>query len=115
MEKPNCDCLNECGDDSDLCRGNVQPCRQHLKHLEQVRHRQIDNDLDRLNLGNKLTDHVIGKAAHVMVYARDRHETMVPAINEVREQFPELATRHLVLLWIGVNAKSLHVEAGHAA
>jgi hypothetical protein len=101
--KPNCDCLNECGDDPDICRKKVNPCQQHVKHLEHIRHRQIDQEIESLRLGEKLTDHVIGKAAEVMVHAHKRTETMVEAINEVHSQFPELAFRHLALLWIGIN------------
>lgn len=27
---PPCDCLNDCGDDPDIRKGKVQPCRWHL-------------------------------------------------------------------------------------
>jgi len=45
-------------------------------------------------------------AAKAMVVAHSRHETMVPAVEEVQEQFPDISTGHLIACWMGVNAKS---------
>ncbi|ODU51314.1 MAG: hypothetical protein ABS92_00125 [Thiobacillus sp. SCN 63-374] len=44
-------------------------------------------------------------AANAMVPAHMGNETMMPALDDVAEQFPALTQEQLALLWIGVNAK----------
>lgn len=51
--------------------------------------------------------HPVVKASHRMVEVHRCHETLLPAVEEVAEEFPELTTNQLTLLWIGVNAKDL--------
>lgn len=45
------------------------------------------------------------KAACAMVHAHMNNETMVPALDDVAEQFPNLTRDQLACLWMGVNAK----------
>lgn len=55
---------------------------------------------------NKLhKDHDVVRAARAMVYAHIDNETMVPALEDVREQFPDVPDDYLICLWIGINAK----------
>lgn len=44
-------------------------------------------------------------AAHAMVRAHADNETMIPALDDVAEQYPELTREQLTCLWMGVNAK----------
>jgi hypothetical protein len=44
-------------------------------------------------------------AARAMVRAHMDNETMMPALDDVAEQYPALTREQLALLWIGVNAK----------
>lgn len=44
-------------------------------------------------------------AAKAMVHAHMDHETMMPALDDVAEQYPSLTREQLALLWMGVNAK----------
>lgn len=44
-------------------------------------------------------------AANAMVHAHMDNETMMPALDDVAEQYPALTQEQLALLWIGVNAK----------
>jgi hypothetical protein len=67
---------------------------------------QIDRDISELSLGENARDHVVVKAAYAMVQAHNNNDTVREAVDEVAEQFPELEFKHLVLLWIGINAKS---------
>ena len=46
------------------------------------------------------------KAACAMVRAHRDHETMIPAIDDVAEQYPNLTQDQLTCLWMGVNAKN---------
>jgi hypothetical protein len=66
---------------------------------------QIDRDISTLNFGRNMRNHVVVKAAYAMVQAHANHETLRGAVAEVNAQFPELGFNHLVLLWIGINAK----------
>jgi len=50
-------------------------------------------------------EHPAVRASHMMVEAHGRHETLLPAVEEVQEEFPELEPEQLVLIWIGINAK----------
>lgn len=52
-------------------------------------------------------EHDLIKAAHLMVEEHDKHETMIPALEAVRKEFPSIDTDHIIILWIGVNAKDL--------
>jgi hypothetical protein len=45
------------------------------------------------------------RAACAMVHAHMANETMVPALDDVAEQFPNLTREQLTCLWMGVNAK----------
>lgn len=45
------------------------------------------------------------KAAYAMVRAHMDNETMVPALDDVAKQFPNLTREQLRCLWMGVNAK----------
>ena len=47
----------------------------------------------------------LAKAACAMVHAHMDNETMVPALDDVAEQFPDLTRDQLTCLWMGVNAK----------
>lgn len=40
-----------------------------------------------------------------MVHAHMDNETMAPALDDVREQFPDVPSDYLICLWIGINAK----------
>lgn len=51
-------------------------------------------------------NHPLVRAGIAMVGAHGRHESMLPALEEVREQFPAVLPSHLILLWVGVNAKA---------
>lgn len=48
----------------------------------------------------------LAKAACAMVHAHMANETMVPALDDVAEQFPNLTREQLTCLWMGVNAKA---------
>lgn len=50
-------------------------------------------------------EHPLVKVAEAMVAAHRDWDTMIPAIEDVREQFPDLSFEHAALLWIGVNAR----------
>ena len=53
-------------------------------------------------------DHNVVRAARAMVQAHAEHETMIPALETVREQFPDVSavsSECLICLWIGINAK----------
>lgn len=50
-------------------------------------------------------DHDVVRAARAMAHAYMDNETMVPALEEVREQFPDVPADYLICLWIGINAK----------
>lgn len=52
-------------------------------------------------------DHPAVQAAHMMVEAHRKYHTMLPACEEVGEQFPGMEPEQVMLLWIGVNAKDL--------
>jgi hypothetical protein len=52
-------------------------------------------------------EHPIVKAAHAMVVAHGDNETLLPAIDEVREGFPEISQEQLIVLWVGINAKNI--------
>ena len=52
------------------------------------------------------SNHVAVCAGVEMVKAHKKHNTMVPAIDEVRLLCPKVEYGYLILLWIGVNAKS---------
>ena len=47
----------------------------------------------------------LAKAACAMVHAHMDNETMVPALDDVAEQYPNLTREQLTCLWMGVNAK----------
>lgn len=49
-------------------------------------------------------DHNVVRAAHEMVHSHGKHETLLPALYEVREQFPDVSTEVLIGIWLGVNA-----------
>ena len=51
-------------------------------------------------------NHEAVRAGIAMVKAHKKHKTMVPAIDELRLEFPSIEYGCLILLWIGVNAKS---------
>lgn len=53
------------------------------------------------------SNHPVVKAAHAMVEAHSRYVTALPALEEVTARFPDLKAEHLILLWVGVNAKDL--------
>jgi hypothetical protein len=67
--------------------------------------KQIDRDISTLRFGGNMRDHVVVQAAYAMVQAHANHETLKQAVDEVEARFPELKFSHLVLLWIGINAK----------
>lgn len=48
----------------------------------------------------------LAKAACAMVRAHMDNETMVPALDDVAEQYPNLTREQLTCLWMGVNAKA---------
>lgn len=50
------------------------------------------------------------QAAFYMVDAHARHDTMLSAIHDVYEKFPELDFEQLTLMWITVNATRNHHE-----
>ena len=58
-----------------------------------------------LKVADLYREHPVIQAAHMMVGAHQRYETMIPALEDVREEFPELEPEQIILLWIGVNAK----------
>ena len=45
------------------------------------------------------------RAAYAMVRAHRIYETMVPAIDCVRNEFPGVPDDHLICLWVGINAR----------
>ncbi len=51
-------------------------------------------------------EHSAVRAAYAMVEAHSKYETMLPALEEVADEFPELTNSQLILLWIGINAKN---------
>jgi hypothetical protein len=80
---------------------------RRMKPMSKPDQNQIDRDISTLNLGSNMRDHVVVKAAYAMVqaHANANNETLRQAVDEVHAQFPELTFNHLVLLWIGINAK----------
>jgi len=54
--------------------------------------------------------HIVIQAAFYMVDAHARHNTMLPAIDDVYEKFPELDFDQLVLMWIATNATANRFE-----
>lgn len=48
--------------------------------------------------------HALVQASHAMVKAYSRHETMVPALEEVGQKHPDLLPEQLISLWVGINA-----------
>lgn len=52
------------------------------------------------------SQHPIVLAAYAMVKAHAKHETMIPACEEVMEQFPSLSLDQVYLMWISINAKN---------
>ena len=58
-----------------------------------------------LRLDELHKDHDLVRAAHAMVHAHMDHETALPALEDVREQFPDVSAEHLICLWVGINAK----------
>lgn len=58
-----------------------------------------------INVGELHRGHVLVLAAIAMATAYANNETLLPAIEEVHEKFPDLTRDQLILLWLGVNAK----------
>lgn len=52
-------------------------------------------------------DHPIVKAAHRMVEFHDAYDSMNPALDDAKAEFPEITYDQLALLWIGINAKDV--------
>ena len=50
------------------------------------------------------------KAAHAMVTQHSIHETMLPAVEAVSEDFPNVPEPLLTAIWIGINAKERDLE-----
>jgi len=48
--------------------------------------------------------HPANRAANRMVAAHRNNETMVPALFEVKEEFPQLDDQVLIAMWLAVNA-----------
>lgn len=61
-----------------------------------------------MNIQPKFTETFfqLSRAACAMVHAHMENETMVPALDDVAEQFPNLTREQLTCLWMGVNAKN---------
>lgn len=54
-------------------------------------------------------DHPAVKAASMMVDAHQRHDTMNPAVEDVADEFPEMTSDQLRVMWIAVNAKAQQI------
>lgn len=93
-----CDCKSNCGDDPRIQSGEIKPCSDFKKI-------QIGKDIQTLNFGEDASKHYVVKAAHAMVSAHGSHETLIPAVEEVRREFPLLDSEQLTLMWVGINAK----------
>ena len=52
-------------------------------------------------------DHALVRAAHKMVSEHEMNDTMVPALEAVHAEFPEVEPEYLIALWVGINAKNL--------
>lgn len=50
-------------------------------------------------------DHPVVKAAYRMVEAHQWNETLLPAIEQLSDEFPEIEPEILIALWLGINAK----------
>ena len=50
-------------------------------------------------------EHEMVRAAYAMVAAHSDYETALPALEDIQAQFPNIEPEHLVILWIGINAK----------
>ena len=48
--------------------------------------------------------HPLVEAALAMEKAYQRHETLIPAMEEVRDDHPGLTEEQAILLWLGCNA-----------
>ncbi len=59
-------------------------------------------------------NHPLVLAAHEMVKAHAKHETMLPAIEEVKEEFLIIDSDKLMLMWIAINAKELEDNEVHS-
>ena len=55
-------------------------------------------------------NHPVVLAAHAMVKAHESNDMMWGALEEVRGHFPEVKPEHLMVLWIGINAKNLEIN-----
>lgn len=52
-------------------------------------------------------DHELIRAAHAMVIAHKSHTTALPALEQVQGNHPDVNPEHLIILWVGINAKDL--------
>lgn len=50
-------------------------------------------------------EHPLVQASKDMVKAHENNDTLVPALEEMSEKYPELSEDYLILLWLGVNSK----------
>lgn len=50
-------------------------------------------------------DHWLVKAGKSMVLAHSKHETLLPALEEITEQYPQLSSDMGIAMWIGINSK----------
>lgn len=51
-------------------------------------------------------EHPIVLAAKAMVIAHREHDTMRPALEQVHELYPDVKESILIVLWVGINAKT---------
>ena len=68
--------------------------------LEMITAKYLDKEAD------------IIKAAHSMVMHHSIHETMLPAVEAVSEDFPNVPKPLLTAIWIGINAKQRDLMEG---
>ena len=51
-------------------------------------------------------EHPLVQAARAMVKAHGEHEMMFAALEQVKNEFPNIRTELLITLWVGINAKN---------
>jgi hypothetical protein len=53
------------------------------------------------------------QAAQLMVSAHVNSETMLDAVNKLDGKFTDVTREHLMLIWIGINAKNIALNHTH--
>jgi hypothetical protein len=51
-------------------------------------------------------NHVFVHAARAMLEAHARYDTLLPALEEVEDDFPEMTREQLICIWFGINIKA---------